>query len=110
LRLPKNKIIFELEENDSNNNKLEKILKSIDKAHNILYQAENIVGQKALQIIMSLLFIKLIQPLLSDKNKSGKIDLLNKIHYADRYDLDDSDDMETLDKVFGYFKNLKSLT
>ena len=110
LRIPENKTIFELKEYDNKDEKLQLVLKSIDKAHNILYQAENIVGQKALQIIMSLLFIKLIQPLLSSKDKPGKIDLLNKSHYVDRFNLDDHDDNETLDKIFGYFKDLKTLT
>lgn len=77
----------------------------IDTAHNILYQAENIVGQKALQIIMSLLFLKLIQPYLSDIEEEGKIDLLNKKYYLDKYE-----DDENLDKILGYFKNLSTLT
>ena len=78
----------------------------IDKAHNILFQAENIVGQKALQIIMSLLFLKLIQPYLSDKKEEGKIDLLNKNYYIDKY----GDDDEILDKILGYFKDFTTLT
>ena len=79
LRLPDNEKIFQLN-NDEEKIKLP-ILKMIDKAHNILFQAENIVGQKALQIIMSLLFLKLIQPYLSSKKEEGKIDLLNKKYY-----------------------------
>ena len=104
LRLPDNEIIFELNDNENNNN-VKPILKIIDKAHNILYQAENIVGHKALQIIMTLLFLKLIQPYLSDKKEEGKIDLLNKKYYLDKYD-----DDETLDKILGYFKDFSSLT
>jgi predicted class III extradiol MEMO1 family dioxygenase len=57
LRLPDNEEIYQLE-NDENEKNIKPILKMIDKAHNILFQAENIVGQKALQIIMSLLFLK----------------------------------------------------
>jgi len=105
LRLPENKIIYDLKETDLNNAKIKQILKLIDKAHNILFQAESIVGQKALQIIMSLLFIKLIQPFLSDEQEPGKIDLLNKEYYLEKFD-----DEEELDKILGYFKNLKTLT
>ena len=104
LRLPNNENIFQLENDESDKN-IKPILKMIDKAHNILFQAENIVGQKALQIIMSLLFLKLIQPYLSDKKEEGKIDLLNKIYYLEKYD-----DDEHLDKILGYFKDLSTLS
>jgi type I restriction enzyme M protein len=104
LRLPDNKIIFELKDDNKEKN-IKPILRIIDKAHNILFQAENIVGQKALQIIMSLLFLKLIQPYLTDKKEDGKIDLLNKKYYLDKYD-----DDENLDKMLGYFKDLTTLT
>ena len=104
LRLPSDEIIFRLEDNNNESN-IKPILKMIDKAHNILFQAENIVGQKALQIIMSLLFLKLIQPYLSEEKEEGKIDLLNKKYYLDKYD-----DDENLDKILGYFKDLTSLT
>jgi len=104
LRLPNNEEIFQLE-NDENEKNIKPILKMIDKAHNILFQAENIVGQKALQIIMSLLFLKLIQPYLSNKKEEGKIDLLNKKYYLDKYE-----DDENLDKILGYFKDLSTLT
>lgn len=104
LRLPDNEVIFQLE-NDENEKNIKPILKMIDKAHNILFQAENIVGQKALQIIMSLLFLKLIQPYLSNKKEEGKIDLLNKKYYLEKYE-----DDENLDKILGYFKDLSTLT
>lgn len=104
LRLPDNEVIFQLE-NDENEKNIKPILKMIDKAHNILFQAENIVGQKALQIIMSLLFLKLIQPYLSNKKEEGKIDLLNKKYYLEKYE-----DDENLDKILGYFKYLSTLT
>jgi type I restriction-modification system DNA methylase subunit len=104
LRLPSNEIEY-IYDSKNTNDKITPILKQVDKAHNILFQAESIVGQKALQIIMSLLFLKLIQPFLSDKPEEGKIDLLNKKHYEDKYTDDD-----VLEKIFGYFKDLKSLT
>ena len=104
LRLPDNEEIFQLE-NDENEKNIKPILKMIDKAHDILFRAENIVGQKALQIIMSLLFLKLIQPYLSNKKKEGKIDLLNKKYYLEKYE-----DDENLDKILGYFKDLSTLT
>jgi type I restriction-modification system DNA methylase subunit len=104
LRLPENQIMFELKDNEHNKD-IKHLLRMIDKAHNILFQAESIVGQKALQIIMNLLFLKLIQPYLSDKKEKGKIDLLNKKYYLDKYD-----DDENLDKILGYFKNLSTLS
>ena len=104
LRLPDNEILIELEKEDNIIN-IKSILKMIDKAHNILFQAENIVGQKALQIIMSLLFLKLIQPYLSNKKEEGKIDLLNKKYYLEKYE-----DDENLDNILGYFKDLSTLT
>ena len=104
LRLPDNEILIELEKEDNIIN-IKPILKMIDKAHNILFQAENIVGQKALQIIMSLLFLKLIQPYLSNKKEEGKIDLLNKKYYLEKYE-----DDENLDNILGYFKDLSTLT
>jgi type I restriction-modification system DNA methylase subunit/uncharacterized C2H2 Zn-finger protein len=104
LRLPDNEEIFQLK-NDEKEKNIKPILKMIDKAHNILFQAENIVGQKALQIIMSLLFLKLIQPYLSSKKEEGKIDLLNKKYYLEKYE-----DDENLDKILGYFKDLSTLT
>ncbi len=103
LRLPTNEVIFELKEDKKNNN-IKEILKVIDLAHSILFQAENIVGQKALQIIMSIIFIKLIQPYLSEKKEDGKIDLLDKKYYLDKFE-----DDENLDKILGYFKDLKTL-
>jgi len=104
LRLYDNEEILKLE-NYENEKNIKQILKMIDKAHNILFQAENIVGQKALQIIMTLLFLKLIQPYLSNKKEEGKIDLLNKKYYLDKYE-----DDENLDKILGYFKDLTILT
>jgi type I restriction-modification system DNA methylase subunit/restriction endonuclease S subunit len=66
---------------------------------------DTIVGQKALQIIMSLLFLKLIQPYLSSTQKEGKIDLLNKTYYLEKYE-----DDENLDKILGYFEDFSTLT
>ena len=80
LRLPENNILFEL---DKQNNKVKSeakknILKMIDKAHNFLYNSENIEGEDALNDIMNFIFIKSIQSIISDKEEDGKIDLLNK--------------------------------
>ncbi len=106
LRLPSNKVIFELKEHDNKNKTESKsnILKMIDRAHNILYNAENIEGEDALNDIMNLIFIKSIQNIISDKNEDGKIDLLNKTYYKKLYD-----DKE-LDELFSYFQNLNNLS
>ncbi len=54
---------------------------------------------------MSLLFLKLIQPYLSSTQKEGKIDLLNKTYYLEKYE-----DDENLDKILGYFEDFSTLT
>lgn len=102
LRLPINETIIEI--NNIDNKKI-KILKLIDDAHDLLYQAENIVGQKALQIIMSVLFLKLLQPYISTLPEEGKIDLLNKEYYLEKYD-----DDEDLNELLSFFENFKNLT
>jgi type I restriction-modification system DNA methylase subunit len=100
LRLPEFKILeFDREEKHKEN--IEDVLKIVDSAHNKLYQAENIVGTKALQIIMSILFIKLIQPFLSSCKEKGKIDLLNPIYY--------DEESEVFEKTCTYFKNLENI-
>ena len=103
LRLPDNQILIELEKKDNKVKSEEKknILKMIDKAHNYLYNSENIEGEDALNDIMNFLFIKSIQPIISDKEENGKIDLLNKKYYKDLYD------DKQLTEILSYFKDLK---
>ena len=108
LRLPDNEIIFNLDDDDDNDNKnkdnsKKSILKMIDKGHRILYNDENIEGENALNDIMNFIFIKSIQPILSDKKEDGKIDLLDKRYYNGLY----SDD--NLTEILSYFKDLKIL-
>ena len=106
LRLPDNEILIELEKED-NKVKCEakkNILKMIDKGHNYLYNSENIEGEDALNDIMNFLFIKSIQPIISDKDDDGKIDLLNKKYYKHLYD-----DKE-LTEILSYFQNLSNLS
>jgi type I restriction-modification system DNA methylase subunit/restriction endonuclease S subunit len=106
LRLPDDNIIFELK-NDDNKNKSESkynILKMIKKGHDILYNSENIVDEDALNDIMNFIFIKCIQPIISDVPEDGKIDLLNKKHYKHLLEEDDN-----LDRILGYFKDLTLL-
>ena len=68
----------------------------INKAHNYLYNSENIEGRDTLNDIMNFLFIKSIQPIISDK-EDGKIDLLNKKYYKNLYD------DEELTEILSYF-------
>ncbi len=105
LRLPDNEILIELEKEDNKvkSESKKNILKMIDKGHNYLYNSENIEGEEALNDIMNLLFIKFIQPIISNKEENGKIDLLNKKYYKDLYD-----DNE-LDEILSYFTDLKLL-
>ena len=76
------------------------ILKFVEDAHEIVYTAENIEGESALNDIMNLLFLKAIAPILSDVKKDGYIDLFNKSYYIDSYDNDELDDL------FLYFKDM----
>lgn len=105
LRLPDNEILIELEQEDNKakNESKKNILKMIDKGHNYLYNSENIEGEDALNDIMNFLFIKFIQPIISDKEEEGKIDLLNKKYYKDLYDDDQ------LTEILSYFTDLKLL-
>jgi type I restriction-modification system DNA methylase subunit len=105
LRLPSNEILIELEKEDNKikNESKKNILKMIDKGHNYLYNSENIEGEDALNDIMNFLFIKFIQPIISDKEEEGKIDLLNKKYYKNLYDDDQ------LIEILSYFTNLKLL-
>ena len=105
LRLPDNEIIIQLEKEDNKvkSESKKNILKTIDKGHNYLYNSENIEGEDALNDIMNLLFIKFIQPIISDKEEEGKIDLLNKKYYKDLYD------DEQLIEILNYFTDLKLL-
>ena len=106
LRLPDNEILIELEkENNKAKSEAKKnILKMIDKGHNYLYNSENIEGEDALNDIMNFLFIKSIQPIISDKEEEGIIDLLNKKYYKNLYD-----DKE-LTEILSYFQNLSNLS
>jgi type I restriction-modification system DNA methylase subunit len=88
-------IVFEYNSNDQKDNK--KLLNLIDKAHNILYNSENISGENALNDIMNFLFLKMLEPIISDKEEEGKIDIFNKKYYKDLYD------NKTLDTIFKYF-------
>ena len=106
LKPAENTVIFEYNDadNDAHKKSKERILKLIDKAHNILYHAENISGEEALNDIMNFLFIKLLSTILSDKEEDGKIDLLNKKYYEQLYEDED------LNTIFGYFKDVNSLS
>jgi len=106
LRLPDNEILIELEKEDNKvkSEAKKNILKMIDKGHNYLYNSENIEGEDALNDIMNFLFIKSIQPIISDKDDDSKIDLLNKKYYKHLYD-----DKE-LTEILSYFQNLSNLS
>ena len=105
LRLPDNEEIVKLEKEEiiNKNDSKKNILRFIDKGHNYLYNSENIEGEDALNDIMNFLFIKSIQPIISDKEEDGKIDLLNKKYYKDLYD-----DIQLIE-ILSYFTDLKLL-
>ena len=67
----------------------QQIVKFVDKNHQILYDYEQIEGLDAMNDIMSLTFLKLIETKISDKIEVGKIDLTNPIYYEDQFTTDD---------------------
>lgn len=69
-------------------NSLTPIQKWLKEAHNYLYGQENIVGEEAMNDIMCLLFLSLIQPYISETEEAGKFDLLN----IDKYIIGDNPD------------------
>jgi len=108
---PLNKIIYELTPElilDSKDKHLAKttILRVIDKMHNLLYGAENIQGEDALNDIMNLIFLKILQPYYSDKQEDGKIDFFNKEYY--KFLLLENESIDC-DDFFEMFKNFKYL-
>lgn len=107
LRLPSNKKVFELVNHDHNEKNTNKdyILSKIKQAHQILYEAENLEGENAMNDIMNWIFLRLLQQISSDKEEEGKIDFLNKKHYKDVFE------GEELDEILSYFKleNLANL-
>ena len=110
LRLPNNETIIEI---DGANNALRRLYKTeilgkIDKAHNILYNEENIEGSEALSDIMNFLFIKLIQPILSSTEEPNKIDLLNKEYYRGK--IDDTIIVDTKNNFTALDRALKCIT
>ena len=107
LRLPTPEILVNIcgKENKNKSDAKKCILKMIDSAHDILYNAENIEGEDALNDIMNFLFIKSIQPIISVNPEDGKIDLLNKKYYS-TLPYDDKD----LTEILGYFQDLTTLS
>ncbi len=92
-----NETIFTMEKGNDKQDDKKYVLGKIKQAHQILYEAENIEGENAMNDIMNLIFLRLIQDKLSDKKEDGKIDLLNKKYY------DIYEDSE-LDDIFNCFK------
>lgn len=102
LRNPTNENVFKLTDEKNKNEEKQYVLSKIKQAHQILYEAENIEGENAMNDIMNLIFLRLIQDKLSNKKKDGKIDLFDKKYYSD-YDEDELTD------IFKYF-NLEELS
>ncbi len=102
LRNPINENVFKLVDEKNKNEEKQYVLSKIKQAHQILYEAENIEGENAMNDIMNLIFLRLIQDKLSNKNKDGKIDLFDKKYYSDY-------DENELNDIFKYF-NLEELS
>ena len=100
LRLPTNKIVYQIEQDPKHKEIYDYIKSKIKQAHDILYNSENIEGEGAMNDIMNLLYLWLLFDNIDDKGENGKIDLLNKSYYK-RY----KDD--ALDNMFKYFDMVK---
>lgn len=86
LREPCNEIIFKMEPSDLESESLNKknsdiIISVVKKCHNILYKSLNMPAGACRNDIITLILLKLLEPLMSDKPEEGKIDLLNKEYY-----------------------------
>ena len=81
LRRPTNDIVFEVTKDDKQTKDKQYVLSKIKQAHQILYDAENIEGETAMNDIMNLLFLRLIENKLTDKKEVGKLDLMNPTYY-----------------------------
>lgn len=101
LRLPTNKIVYQIEQDPKHKEIYDYIKSKIKQAHDILYNSENIEGEGAMNDIMNLLYLWLLFDNIDDKGKNGKIDLLNKSYYLKDYDEDE------LDNIFKYFDMAK---
>lgn len=98
---PTNEKIFSVDYDKSKDDDKRYIMSKIKQAHQILYDAENIEGENAMNDIMNILFLGLIQDKLSDKPEEGKIDLFNKKYYP-------YEEPGDLDEIFTYF-NMETL-
>ncbi len=58
------------------------VVSCVNACHNILRNNDSIVGEKAMHDIMRILFLKFIEPLITDNHETG-IDLLNVEYYKD---------------------------
>jgi type I restriction-modification system DNA methylase subunit len=113
LRYPLNKIIFSLNENENNNDEKKRnkeyILNKIKDAHDYLYRAENLDGEKSKSDVMNFLFLRILSDKISDKQEYGKIDLLNKEYYLNYYELEDESDQQELETLFSYLRDINNL-
>ena len=105
--------IFKLEIDESkeleNEKKREKIISSIKRAHQTLYDAEHLTGEEAVEDILTLLFLHSIYPILTDKKEEGKIDMFNVENYKNKRQYFDNKNKEWYDKIFSCF-NLQTLS
>jgi type I restriction-modification system DNA methylase subunit len=96
---------YQMSEITNPKNEFKKYIKTfIISAHNLLYNTENISGERALNDIMNLLFLKIIENKISEKNEDGKFDLFN-VNYYSAVRMTKNGIL----KSFEYFKNLKSI-
>jgi restriction endonuclease S subunit len=82
LRLPKNKLIFEMKNSDLEKEKINKqnsdiIISVVKSCHQELFQSLAMDAHICRNDILTIILLKLLEPILSTKPEAGKIDLLN---------------------------------
>lgn len=97
LRNPTNEVVYQMIDEKNREGERQYVLSKIKQAHQVLYEAENIEGENAMNDIMNLIFLRLIQDKLFDKEKEGMIDLFNTEYYPDYTE-------DELVDIFKYFK------
>ena len=102
---------FGIKPNKDIDNAIIKLQNKIKAMHQVLWEAERMDGEQALDEIMKLIFLRYISRLASDEEESNKIDLLNPKHHKTLLKDNEGDDdfMENYECAKKYLKNFKQI-
>jgi type I restriction-modification system DNA methylase subunit len=95
---------FGIKSNKDIDNAVIKLQNKIKAMHQVLWEAERMDGEQALDEIMKLIFLRYISRLASKKEEPNKIDLLNPKHHTTLLQENDGDDdfMKNYDTATNY--------